>query len=317
MKKINSIQLLYFFDMSWKQVIQTPGDFFFQTNVRRSVYKTLAHMACFRRLSQRRQLASQLPEVPHEQIISHGNGLRIFKAEDHFIPQKYPAIKAGQAIINSIRGRSGMTFKNREFLENFMGPLQLRQYPEFLEFGLDERLLAIVTEYLGELPVLPYIFLWRSEVGHGPLKTSQLYHLDHSDVRQIKLFVFLNDIDQDNGPLVVIPAEPSNKLRKHLGYDWTFKKRRVSDEEMHRWPEAAKEMAIKGKEGTTVLADTSRLFHYGSRVKSGIRYMLVYRYLTISSFLFNPFSSRRPYPLSNLVRPEHSPIQRAVLTGLS
>ena len=303
--------------MNWKQVRQTPGDFFFQTNLRRTVYKTFAHMACFRCLSQRRQLAGQLPEVPPEHIISHEDGLRIFKAEDHFIPQKFPAIRAGEGIINSIQGQSGMTFKGREFLENFMGPLQLQQYPEFLEFGLDERLLAMVSEYLGELPVLPYIFLWRSQASDGPLKTSQLYHLDHSDVRQIKLFVFLSDIDEGNGPLVVIPAKPSNKLRKNLGYNWTFERRRVYDEEMYRWPEASKKIAITGKKGTAVLADTSRLFHYGSRVKSSVRYILVYRYLTISSFLFNPFSSRRPYPLSNFVRPEHSPIQRAVLTGLT
>ena len=303
--------------MNWRQVRQAPGDFFFQTNFRRMLYKTFAYMACFKRLFQRRQLARQLPEVSSEHIISHEDGLRILKAEDHFISQKLPAIRAGEGIINSMQGRSGMTFKGREFLENFMGPLQLQQYPEFLEFGLDERLLAMVSEYLGELPVLPYIFLWRSLASDGPLKTSQLYHCDHSDVRQIKLFVFLSDINEENGPLVVIPAQSSNKLRKSLGYNWTPERRRVCDKEMYRWPESSQKISITGKKGTVVLADTSRLFHYGGRVKSGIRYVLVYRYLTISSFLFNPFSSRRSYPLSNFVRPEHSPLQRAVLTGLT
>lgn len=301
--------------MDWQKIATKPGEFFFQTNTRRLLYKTVSRMFCSKRLFLRRKLARQLPSVPSQGLISKKDGWRIFDAAEDFVFEKSAAISAADSIISSIGNRRGMAPPGREFLQNFIGSQQLRQYPEILQLGLSEPLLAMVTEYLGELPVLPYIFLWRSEASLDPLKTSQFYHLDHSDMRQIKLFVFLSDINEQNGPLTVIPAPSSRKLQRKLHYNWLPNRRRVRDEDIYLYPESSSKKSLVGKKGTTALIDTSRLFHYGSRVKNGTRYILVYRYLTINSFLFNPFV-KKPYPLADLVCSHHSPVQRAVLTGL-
>ena len=301
--------------MNWNKIITHPENFFFRTDTRRFVYKCAAQLACARKLSLRKKLSRQLPTIPPQYHISKKEGLHLFDSENEFVPEKSAALTAADAIIDSIETQRGMTPSSREFMENFIGPWQLEQYPALLRLGLAEPVLAMVTKYLGELPTLPYIFLWRSQPTPGPLKTSQFYHLDHSDVRQIKLFIFLSNIDEQNGPLSVIPASSSLKLKKKLRYNWFPENRRVYDEDMHCHPESSSLKSLVGKKGTAVFADTSRLFHYGSRMKKGIRYILVYRYLTTSNFLFNPFVEKS-YPLAHMVSPDHSPIQRAVLTGL-
>lgn len=45
---------------------------------------------------------------------------------------------------------------------------------------------------------------------------SQRYHLDREDWSQVKCNVFLEDIDEDCGPLTVIPADESRKIFERL-----------------------------------------------------------------------------------------------------
>ncbi|HEY9786730.1 MAG TPA: hypothetical protein V6D17_15110, partial [Candidatus Obscuribacterales bacterium] len=141
---------------------------------------------------------------------------------------------------------------------------------------------------------------------------SQLYHCDHADTRQVKIFVYLTDTDASHGPLTVIPARESARLRAVVGYRW---KQRVKDEELLPLLKE-KEVAFTGKAGTTAMVDTCANFHYGSRVSAPTsRTVVVFQYLSQENFLMSPIPALRRYTYAHLVSSSHSPVQRAVLCG--
>ena len=51
--------------------------------------------------------------------------------------------------------------------------------------------------------------------------SSQEYHLDHEDYKQVKGFLFINEIDLQTGPLNVINVEQSNNIQKLIKYKMT------------------------------------------------------------------------------------------------
>ena len=291
-----------------REFFKRPGDFFFQTNFRRRIYKITAKILCCKKLAARHKLMQSLPPSEHE---IGQQGYLILKP--HSALHSRAVAAAGKIVVEKSRFQ-GYSLENYNFLRNLLYLQDIHRYPEILQYGLSEQTVAIVSRYLGQLPVMPFTLIWRSAPTKAPLTESQLWHLDHSDTRQIKIFIFLQEVTDKNGPLVLIPAHLSQKLREKLRYNWQ-ERRRVSDKRMDEIINPNDVVKVTGPKGTVVFVDTSRCFHYGSRLQEGNRHVLLYRYLTISSFLFNPFQVP-VYPLKCFANtPGLSPVQRAVLTG--
>ena len=291
-----------------RKLLKNPGDFFFQTNFRRRIYKAGADFFCHQKLIARNKLMQSLPPSEHE---IGQQGYLILR------PQSAPhsrAVTAAGRIVEEKNRFQGYSLENYKFLRNLLYLQDIDRYPAILQYGLSEQIIATVSCYLGQLPVMPFILIWRSAPTNAPLTESQLWHLDHSDTQQVKIFVFLQEVTDKNGPLVLIPAHLSQKLREELRYNWR-ERRRVSDKHMDELINPNDVVKVTGPKGTVVFVDTSRCFHYGSRLQEGNRHVLLYRYLTISSFLFNPFQAQ-VYPLRRFANtPGLSLVQRAVLTG--
>ena len=60
--------------------------------------------------------------------------------------------------------------------------------------------------------------------------SSQKYHLDHEDYKQVKGFLFIEDVDLDSGPLTVINALESKNIQRIINYEMTKSNKRVDDE---------------------------------------------------------------------------------------
>ena len=70
-------------------------------------------------------------------------------------------------------------------------------------------------------------------------------------------------------------------------------------------------MSSLGPSGTIVFVDTSRLLHFGSRVSSRDRYVVMVQYLALTNFMHNPFYSFEAWPYAHLAQPHFTPAQRA------
>ena len=154
--------------------------------------------------------------------------------------------------------------------------------PEF-KFVTNNHLVEVISRYLGCVPLLTHISIWYSPNNKTDLTSSQVYHLDHEDHKQIKGFLFLRDVDLDTGPLTIINSEQSEKIQKKINYRMTAKKKRIDDETIKNLKNQQiniKEIPVMGNKGDLILVDTSKCFHFGSRSAKKPRFILAFQYIT-------------------------------------
>lgn len=203
----------------------------------------------------------------------------------------------------------------REGKKPFMMPIldqaSLTRDSAYLRFALRDDVLRAVTSYLGVAPVLSSINVYYSRAVERELISSQLFHLDGDDTRQIKVFILSTPVDESSGPLMILDAEDSDTLRRKLGYQF---RSRVDDEQAEKVLGNLDLTPVVGDPGTACLVDTSRCFHYGSRVESDAapRLVTIVQYLTPYSFML-PRDYREGAPYRHLAAPDASPLEQLAL----
>lgn len=161
----------------------------------------------------------------------------------------------------------------------------------FTRFALQPRLLGMLAETLGTLPLLDYVLLTLSRPAAGELSQSQLWHRDHDDIRTIKLFVYLTDVNSAaDGPFSFLPGPVSDRVgslgRSHSPDMRLFE--RTDRSEMER---------IIAPRLSVFAVETSRCLHMGSRVAEGHERLLFTATYTTAPRVFgsgNAFASVDP-----------------------
>jgi hypothetical protein len=203
----------------------------------------------------------------------------------------------------------------REGKKPFMLPIldqgSLTADSPFVRFALRDDVVRAVTSYLGVTPILSSINVYYSRSVERELISSQLFHLDGDDTRQIKVFILSTAVDEASGPLMIMDAQTSERLRRELGYKF---KSRVDDEEATATLGSLDLTAVVGEPGTTCFVDTSRCFHYGSRVESDAlpRLVTIVQYLTPYSFML-PRDYREGAPYRHLATEQSGQLEQLVL----
>jgi hypothetical protein len=145
----------------------------------------------------------------------------------------------------------------------------------------------------------------------GVPTSSQLFHCDGDDVTQVKVFVLCSDVNEASGPLTVLDARSTDHVQRQTGYRY---RQRLTDEQVREAGGDAAAYPILGPPGTMAFVDTSRCFHFGSRVApdAPTRLVTMIQYQTPYSFML-PTSAQATLPFRRLLRPGQSPLQRQVL----
>jgi hypothetical protein len=177
----------------------------------------------------------------------------------------------------------------QSFLHYLLADEDLRRHPELVEFALSDVMLGAATRYLGIVPHLTRVDLMYSLPRAGADKIeSQLFHLDHEGVTQVKHFIHVFDVGEREGPFTFIPADATariirdiRRLRRRQVSGPDVEVRRYSDEEIAAVDGLADIVTVTGPVGTGVAVDTSRCLHLGSRVDPGsFRLCLYLQYCT-------------------------------------
>lgn len=293
-----------------KVSIKNPGNLFLSHPRARRFYNDLCDRILAQKHKRRNEIAGRLAN-PHPQLrIPPEEGFRIVP-----VPLNCPTVepllrRCRQIMADPSKARPKV---GKSYLNHLVSPQDLGDLPEFTDFALNHDLLSIVVDYLGELPLVGGIHFWHAHTSSGPWGKSQLYHSDFDDIRQVKVFVFVNDIDMNSGPLTIIPAQISEEIRRKLNNNNNRYGEYISDERIRPLIPPGAEISLTGPSGTTAFVDTSKVLHYGSRVANRDRYMVVIQYLSITNFVYNSLYRFDPYPYAHLVKPQHSEIQKAVL----
>ena len=126
-----------------------------------------------------------------------------------------------------------------------------------------------------------YYNIWKHEVKNGPSKGSQLWHRDREDVKILKVFICIEDVNLNNGPFTYAPGTHFEGKVKSIP-DYIIEKtgtKRTTDEMMNAVVSDNKWIKSIGEAGTVVFADTNG-YHKGGEVDEGYRLLFTCMYVS-------------------------------------
>ncbi len=179
----------------------------------------------------------------------------------------------------------------------------------YIRFILRDDVISAVSSYLGVVPIVPRVDILYSPNESTDTTGSQLYHCDWDANEMVKVFVYVSDVDDHCGPLTLVQADASKRVRDRLKYSFhsrrsvreraegrlrrvigstrgPYPSNRVRDEDMRALIESNEEHKLKGPAGTVIFADTCNCFHFGSRpvAPSSPRTVILIEFLTPLAF---------------------------------
>lgn len=166
--------------------------------------------------------------------------------------------------------------------------------PDIQALAMDPVLVNIARNYLKAEPIFDFPAMWWSTTfsKEASSEAAQLYHFDMDRIKWLKIFIYLTDVDMNNGPHGYIKgshkvgAKPENILQR--GYV------RIEDKELAGYHKAEDFITLTGGRGEIFAGDT-KCWHKGNPLKKGHRLVLEYQY-TSSLFGVN-------YPKLNISNP--------------
>jgi hypothetical protein len=256
-----------------------------------------------RRRSARRCAANADFDIPRNdgyRLLSAG---RFAEAEE--------IVKAARELSDRFEGQLPVSRSGKSFMVPLLDQRSLTRESAYIRFALRPDVVAAVAGYLGVVPVLGHIDVYYSSSADKRMISSKLFHCDGDDTSQIKVFILCSDVGPDNGPTVVMDAATSKQVRRTVRYAY---RGRVTDEAVRQAVGERQFQAIIGPPGTVGFVDTSRCFHYGSRVKDDAvpRLVTIIQFLTPFSFML-PHDYRRGALYRHLATSACTELDRAVL----
>lgn len=127
--------------------------------------------------------------------------------------------------------------------------------PHVLEIANDPKVLSIVSGFLGAKPTISNLTAWWSMPSkEGKAEQAEQFHRDVDDIRFVKLFCYLTDVDGASGPHVFVPGSQN--------IDRLTTIRRYEDREIAAAFGKKNLSMFTGKAGTAFLENTYG-FHRG------------------------------------------------------
>ena len=170
------------------------------------------------------------------------------------------------------------------------------------DYVTNEYFFKIASQYFGEKPLLVELKVLVSPPSNNPsLEGSQLWHSDFSDTKLLKIFIFLEEVDSDSGPLELISKQDTKELLSSYDYSWGVVG--VSHNDSIVPDSSSKINYMTGDKDSIVLVDTVACLHRGSRNCKKTRKILYATYSSRTSFRHPPWNwlstSSSPHPYSS------------------
>lgn len=154
----------------------------------------------------------------------------------------------------------------------------------FARFALNSKFLNIANAYFQMYAKLRYYNVWKTFASEGTARESQLWHFDREDNYILKLFLYLDDVDDGTGPFTYAPGTHRKGKFRSIEPEFFMEGgvRRTTDEQMAAAFPKEKWKRGTGKKGTLIFADT-RGFHKGGEARTKDRLMYTCMYTSRAS----------------------------------
>lgn len=151
--------------------------------------------------------------------------------------------------------------------------VKLMEYPEIFLWGMEEKLLNMIENYIG-LPILYHGVEFRREIANGEHLDVRQWHIDVEDYRMLKIIVYLNDVSLNGGPFEYISKDVTLSSRQALQYNSGF----VSDERMKAVVPTLNWKPCTGPSATAIFTDTCNVFHRAKPPVDTDRFSITFSY---------------------------------------
>ncbi|MFN6469260.1 MAG: phytanoyl-CoA dioxygenase [Nostoc sp. SerVER01] len=139
--------------------------------------------------------------------------------------------------------------------------------PEFSNWGKERKLLNIIENYIG-LPVAFHGVHLRKDFPSKHQFGTLLWHSDAEDRRIIKIFIYLNDVEEKTGPFEYIPRSLAPLFSwKYIQLYYKLYKSGymgIDDEEVKPIIPKSAWKSCPGPAGTVIIVDTKNALHHGT-----------------------------------------------------
>jgi hypothetical protein len=221
------------------------------------------------------RMAATLAGARTFRLVPRSTGYARFTADA--LPGLGDAVAAAQAALREWDdANSPIERAKKPFFFNILTPASLSAHPALLAFVTSTDVIATAAGYFGQVPRLFSLGLFVSPTNESTM-SSQMFHVDEDDSRQLKCFVNLDRVDADNGPFTFLPVAPTRAVFRTLPR--FSRPGRLTDEQVFTQCQPEDAIALTGEAGSGAFVDTGRCLHFGSRTRCGRRVVLMFNYV--------------------------------------
>ncbi|MBE9052340.1 2OG-Fe(II) oxygenase [Nostocales cyanobacterium LEGE 11386] len=203
------------------------------------------------------------------ETINH-EGVVITSLAELGMPSTLEILKAAKDLMPKIPQK--ITGHKNEFIVHASSQ-QIMQYPEIFLWGLEQRLLNIIENYLG-LPVAYNGVYFRRDIANQVEQTSRLWHVDKENKKILKIIIYLNDINEDTGPFQYITQTLTSEIAQSLKYTSGY----IQSQTMQGVVSPEHYKSCTGPAGTVIFAATGNIFHRGKIPVTADRFAIFFDY---------------------------------------
>lgn len=201
------------------------------------------------------------------------------------IPELPPAIDACERIFKSRGGgdlddprtKALIAGSKKAHLIDLLDEEYLHAEPAIMNLALSDQVLAAVTDYMGTLPKLHSVQCWWTHGSHKDHKSSQRFHLDRNDLKQVRFLINITDVGPNDGAFSFLPADVTAEVLSYTGGGYPGP---LADEQVFGICDQSKLVAYEAPKGSMAVVDTARCLHFGSRSTGGQRLLLTFCFTT-------------------------------------
>ncbi len=159
---------------------------------------------------------------------------------------------------------------------------------KIINFAIMEKNLSTATNHLKVFPVIGKIYLFLNfPVAETKERGAMLWHKDDFGYKSLDLFLAINDIDEENGPLYFIkrrePLGVFYKLTNVIANALPGERNKINIKNFSKYFSNESIDALKGPAGNGIFVDSFTTYHRGGHCTSKNRIMLRICYQTPDS----------------------------------
>jgi hypothetical protein len=140
-------------------------------------------------------------------------------------------------------------------------------FPEFSQWGREQKLLNIIENYIGLSVAFQGVHLRKDFPSENQFGTL-LWHKDSEDRRMVKMIIYLSDVEEKHGPFEYVPVSLTSlySLNYYRIYYklWRSGYLGINDEQLKEVIPQDKWKSCPGPAGTVIFTDPKIALHHGS-----------------------------------------------------